>query len=646
MAWLSSLFKPEGSMSTNVVWGDGITYSIPAAGEINWSTLSAFLIALGNGAGITVKMKQAVRKALTTPVTVNATTDCIVVTQLTSPGAVTVNLPAGSAGQIFAIVDGTGDAATNNVTINRNGSDTIAGATTTVLNHNRQVVWLAYSSTDTDWKIINKNLPPGSVSLTTDVTGILPTANGGTNQNSTATFPTSGVVVTEAATETLTNKTLTGNTAVNLISGSGTLVLNTTGTITAPNATDTLVGKATTDTLTNKTLTGNTAVNLVSGSGTLTLNTTGTITTPNATDTLVGKATTDTLTNKSISGSTNTITNVSLTSGVTGVLPLANGGTNTNAASANAAFNALSPLTTKGDLVTYSTVNARLPVGTDGQVLSAASGQTTGLQWVGAASTSLTQFFTDIGDSSNNRTATNTSLLGNIKALTTSQSYTVTNAAPGVFTVTGHGFLTGDPAYVTATQNGFTLNTRYYVSKVDANTFKLSTTLANAVAGTGITSSGTTAGTINSGGLNFISTGIPGVIDGSSATAGYVGQVITSTFDVTTFVTGQYVDLSSIVLTPGDWLISYNLTVNATAALTACSMAISTTSGNSSSGITFGDNGAGLGLRNSTSGDLSSSISNYHVSISASTTYYAKGTATFASGSPEGEGRINAVRIR
>lgn len=85
-----------------------------------------------------------------------------------------------------------------------------------------------------------------------------------------------------------------------IVNGSGTLAVNSSGTVTVPNATDTLVGKATTDTLTNKTLTGNTAVNLVSGSGTLTLNTSGTVTVPNATDTLVGKATTDTLTNKSI----------------------------------------------------------------------------------------------------------------------------------------------------------------------------------------------------------------------------------------------------------------------------------------------------------------------------------------------------------
>ena len=40
------------------------------------------------------------------------------------------------------------------------------------------------------------------------------------------------------------------------------------------------------------------------------------------------------------------------------------------------------PATTKGDLVAYTTLPARLPVGTDGQVLEANSATPTGLQWV------------------------------------------------------------------------------------------------------------------------------------------------------------------------------------------------------------------------------------------------------------------------
>lgn len=106
-------------------------------------------------------------------------------------------------------------------------------------------VLMSATSTQT---VTNKTMSGASntfsnISLTTSVTGILPGANGGTGVSSTATFPTSGVVVTEAGTETLTNKT--------------------------------------------------------------------------------------------ISGASNTITNVSLTAGVTGVLPIANGGTNSSAALSN-----------------------------------------------------------------------------------------------------------------------------------------------------------------------------------------------------------------------------------------------------------------------------------------------------------------------
>ena len=44
-----------------------------------------------------------------------------------------------------------------------------------------------------------------------------------------------------------------------------------------------------------------------------------------------------------------------------------------------------SPLTTKGDLYTYSTTDARLGVGTNGQVLTADSAEATGLKWAAAA---------------------------------------------------------------------------------------------------------------------------------------------------------------------------------------------------------------------------------------------------------------------
>ncbi len=142
-------------MSTNVTW-NGTVYAIPAAGEVGWSALSNFLIALGTDAAITQEMKQAIRVALTTPVTVSNTTDCVVATNLSVAGAVAVTLPAGTDGRWFIIVDQKGDAATNNITITPNGAETVNGAATFVMNQNNEGVVLAYSSTNTRWNVISR----------------------------------------------------------------------------------------------------------------------------------------------------------------------------------------------------------------------------------------------------------------------------------------------------------------------------------------------------------------------------------------------------------------------------------------------------------------------------------------------------------
>jgi hypothetical protein len=53
-----------------------------------------------------------------------------------------------------------------------------------------------------------------------------------------------------------------------------------------------------------------------------------------------------------------------------------------------------SPLTTKGDIHTFSTVDARLPLGTDGHVLTADSAQSLGIKW--AAGGSGSDYWTDV----------------------------------------------------------------------------------------------------------------------------------------------------------------------------------------------------------------------------------------------------------
>ena len=153
-------------MSTNVQWPSigGTIYSVPATGEVGWGSLSNYLIALANAQG-TTNQKVAFRLATTSPVTVASSTDCIVSINRTIAGPTSVVLPSGVQGQTFNILDGKGDASTNNITITTTGGATIDGAASFVISSNNDAISLVYNSSDNNWNIYTQILSfaPGSV---------------------------------------------------------------------------------------------------------------------------------------------------------------------------------------------------------------------------------------------------------------------------------------------------------------------------------------------------------------------------------------------------------------------------------------------------------------------------------------------------
>lgn len=107
--------------------------------------------------------------------------------------------------------------------------------------------------------------------------------------------------------------------------------------------------------------------------------------TPDASTTLVGTNSTQVITNKNINGFQNTISNISLSADVTGILPLANGGTNAN-------------LTASIGQVAVSTASALnlTTGGTTGQYLQYNSGSNP--TWVNAPGTGTVTSVTFTGD--------------------------------------------------------------------------------------------------------------------------------------------------------------------------------------------------------------------------------------------------------
>jgi hypothetical protein len=131
-----------------------------------------------------------------------------------------------------------------------------------------------------------------------------------------------------------------------------------------------LIGNSTGNTLDKATLTAGTGITITNGGGAITIDADNN----------------GTVTSIDVDGGTTGLTfsggpiTTSGTITMAGTLAIANGGTGQT--SAVAAFDALAPTTTKGDIIVYNgTDNIRLAVGTNGQALFADSTEASGVKW-------------------------------------------------------------------------------------------------------------------------------------------------------------------------------------------------------------------------------------------------------------------------
>ena len=199
--------------------------------------------------------------------------------------------------------------------------------------------------------VITNSAPDQTVSLTA-----------GTGINTSGTYP-SFTITNSAPDQTVALTAGTG------ISTSGTYP-NFTITNSAPDQTVSLAGA------------GTTSISGTYPSFTVTSNDqyTGTVTSVGGTGTVNGISLSGTVTSSGNLTLGGTLSGVSLTTQVSGTLPIANGGTGQT--TATAAFDALAPTTTKGDLIASDgTDNVRVPVGTNGYVLTADSTAASGVAW-------------------------------------------------------------------------------------------------------------------------------------------------------------------------------------------------------------------------------------------------------------------------
>jgi hypothetical protein len=228
---------------------------------------------------------------------------------------------------------------------------------------------------------------------------------------------------------------------------------------------------------------------------------------------------------------------------------------------------------------------------------------------------------------------------------------------PSIATTFGQGLAVASSQLSVGAANNIPFNTTKGIQDNSGNSLLLFTVNASSVNYINITNNSTTNSpiiaatgsdtnvllTVNGKGNSGV--GIQGTAAGGNATAGYVGEFVSSLIPIASNVpitTATAKNLTSISLTAGDWDIYGNISFNATGyTLFACNSWISSTSAtipDVSLISSFNLNGAFIGW------SVPTPI--FRVSISSTTTYYLSGLANFSSGSANMCGNMYARRVR
>lgn len=151
------------------------------------------------------------------------------------------------------------------------------------------------------------------------------------------------------------------------------------------------------------------------------------------------------------------------------------------------------------------------------------------------------------------------------------------------------------------------------------------------------------------GNLIFTTPGTQGIVGQASATAvtaGNVGEVLSaSAVNQTQGTSNQWADITSKTLAAGHYLIFGQATMGAgSIASTTAQIGISTTTGNSATGLTLGSTMQEI-LPPTTTANSSGSVGFVEATLSGSTTYYLKHFAVYAGTAGVSSGKIIAVRI-